>query len=85
MPDQLALPYKVQPRETNLSGRNRQKLCQLKRPAQRDGGARSPDVMQLRHLADMNYSYYERRLLMFAALNVDAMVRSSLPHCGLFP
>jgi hypothetical protein len=24
-------------------------------------------------------------LLMFAALNVDAMVRSSLPHCGLFP
>jgi hypothetical protein len=22
---------------------------------------------------------------MFAALNVDAMVRSSLPHCGLFP
>jgi hypothetical protein len=24
-------------------------------------------------------------VLMFAALNVDAMVRSSLPHCGLFP
>jgi hypothetical protein len=24
-------------------------------------------------------------LLMFAALNVDAMVRSSLPHCCLFP
>jgi hypothetical protein len=25
------------------------------------------------------------KVLMFAALNVDAMVRSSLPHCGLFP
>jgi hypothetical protein len=24
-------------------------------------------------------------LLMFAVLNVDAMVRSSLPHGGLFP
>jgi hypothetical protein len=29
--------------------------------------------------------FFRQGLLMFAALNVDAMVKSSLPHCGLFP
>jgi hypothetical protein len=44
------------------------------------------DALLSENVADVpGFSAGRRRVLMFAVLNVDAMVRGSLPHGGLFP